>query len=124
MYIDPECIWNNLGQSNNAVLADLKKLSELASSSLYSSTLNILSKDIFRDIHPYSQYNDIDISVVECVINIRKHFLNVRDNIQKLSNVTGVDIEPASQTRLLDFTMNISGCILAGKSQQAIINTH
>ncbi|KAK9699010.1 hypothetical protein RND81_08G147200 [Saponaria officinalis] len=53
-------------------------------------------------------------AVVEALLAARKTMLDIRSHMRHMGEAAGVPIEPDTQTRLLDATMDMEGVLLAG----------
>lgn len=53
-------------------------------------------------------------AVVEALLGARNAMLDIRGHMRRMGDAAGVPIEPDSQTRLLDATMDMEGVLLAG----------
>ncbi|KAJ3092156.1 phosphomevalonate kinase [Quaeritorhiza haematococci] len=56
----------------------------------------------------------LERDVIQEFINVNKTFEEVRAHLRTMSELAGVPIEPAEQTRLLDACLNVPGILMAG----------
>nr|KJB51571.1 hypothetical protein B456_008G223300 [Gossypium raimondii] len=56
----------------------------------------------------------IKAEVVKVLLKAREVMLEIRNHMRTMGEAAGVPIEPESQTKLLDATMNMEGVLLAG----------
>ncbi|KAK8945518.1 hypothetical protein KSP40_PGU011055 [Platanthera guangdongensis] len=59
-------------------------------------------------------FNQCQEEIAKSLIGTRDAFLDIRILMQHMGKSAGVPIEPESQTRLLDATMNMDGVLLSG----------
>jgi phosphomevalonate kinase len=109
---DPEAnsFWNSLGVDNRTLSALIETLREL---------YEISPKDYAKAIYHCQNYNPEDL--IECehpnmriLGEIREHFLTIRRKLKDMGRFSGVEIEPESQSNLLDACMRIPGVLFAG----------
>lgn len=107
--------WTKLSEANSALETQLNTLSKLAEKHWdeYKSLINSLSmlkpeKWIER---PTQQSQE---AITKALVGARDAMLAIRYHMRQMGEAAGVPIEPESQTRLLDATMNMEGVLLAG----------
>ncbi|KAJ8468119.1 hypothetical protein OPV22_030671 [Ensete ventricosum] len=107
--------WKRIASANSMLEEQLKKLSKLAAD-YWDAYSHIISR---CSLHAHGmwmqlvndQYQEL---VVKSLLGARNAFLEIRLHMREMGKAAGVPIEPESQTRLLDATMNSDGVLLAG----------
>nr|QEV81810.1 Phosphomevalonate kinase [Prunella vulgaris] len=107
--------WKKLSDANSTLEMHLKTLSKLAEINFddYKSTItkcSTLESEKWRD----GALETNQIEVVKALLGARNAMLEIRCNMRKMGEAAGIPIEPESQTKLLDTTMNMEGVVLAG----------
>ncbi|XP_075487298.1 phosphomevalonate kinase, peroxisomal isoform X1 [Primulina tabacum] len=110
-----QATWTKLSEENSALEMHLNTLSQLAQKNYdaYRTVINHCSlitsakwaKEAIEPNH---------MEVVRALLGARDAMLGIRSNMRNMGSAAGIPIEPESQTRLLDTTMNIEGVLLAG----------
>ncbi|CAO2819690.1 unnamed protein product [Amaranthus hypochondriacus] len=107
--------FTKLSEANSMLENELKKLRKLAEeeNTAYDSIIDRCSlhkseKWIEQSTSPIEQ------AVVEALFGARNAMLEIRGYMRRMGEAAGVPIEPDSQTRLLDATMDMEGVLLAG----------
>ncbi|KAJ6800696.1 phosphomevalonate kinase, peroxisomal-like isoform X1 [Iris pallida] len=118
MKADPEKsqdTWRKLADANSKLEEQLKLLNKFSAEQMeaYKQIICTCSR------HVHSKWmvqasNDYQESVVKTLLGARDAFLGIRFHMQEMGKAAGVPIEPESQTRLLDATMDMEGVLLAG----------
>lgn len=94
---------------NNQIAEKFLKLHELSKScSSYKQVINKLSNI------PATEWKNVSNEVTNTMIQLRETFLKIRSYLRTMSEKAKVDIEPKSQTELLDATMSLNGVLFAG----------
>ncbi|XP_018686106.2 phosphomevalonate kinase, peroxisomal isoform X2 [Musa acuminata AAA Group] len=107
--------WKRIASANSMLEEQLKNLSKLAAD--YWDAYSHIISSCSRHAHGMwmqlvnDQYQEF---VVKSLIGARNAFLEIRLHMREMGKAAGVPIEPESQTRLLDATMNLDGVLLAG----------
>ncbi|CAK9153242.1 unnamed protein product [Ilex paraguariensis] len=107
--------WRKLSEANSALEMQLNILSKLAEQhwDAYGSVINSCST--LRSEKWMEQANKPNKAVVvEALLGARDAMLGIRCHMRQMGEAAGIPIEPESQTRLLDATMNMEGVLLAG----------
>lgn len=107
--------WRKLSEGNTALEMQLNTLSNLAKMSfdVYKSVINNCSTlPSEKWLEVATEPSQIDI--VKALLGVKDTMLEIRHHMRKMGEAAGIPIEPESQTRLLDSTMNIEGVLLAG----------
>jgi phosphomevalonate kinase len=109
----PESIefWNELGKKNEVFISCLQKLQSLHDISPpdYEKALDFAIKN-----HP-STWVSYEQPIIQLLGQTRAIFCKIRESLKSMGEQSGADIEPDSQTSLLDSCMNdIPGVICAG----------
>jgi hypothetical protein len=83
----------------------------------FQNQLNQCGKCSFEEVRPmrknhhkWKQLNQVS----EILLSLRKVFGNVREGLREMGTRSGVEIEPPSQTKLVDGTMNVPGVVISG----------
>nr|QEY10159.1 phosphomevalonate kinase [Scutellaria barbata] len=107
--------WKKLSEANSALEMHLKTLSKLAgtNSDDYRSVINKCST-LTSEKWTEGAVGPNQIEVVNALLGARDVMLVIRYNMRKMGEAAGIPIEPESQTKLLDTTMNMEGVVLAG----------
>lgn len=107
--------WRKLAESNSALETQFNILSKLAEEDwdaykyvIDSCSLQKSEKWIEQATEPRRE------AVVKALLGARNVMLEVRNHMRQMGEAAGVPIEPESQTRLLDTTMDMEGVLLAG----------
>ncbi|GAB4834794.1 hypothetical protein Ancab_033062 [Ancistrocladus abbreviatus] len=108
-------VWSALAKANSALEKQLNRLSKLAEEQweAYKSVINSCSmckaeKWMEQAVGPSEQ------AVIEALLGARDAMLEIRCNMHQMGEAAGVPIEPESQTKLLNATMDMDGVLLAG----------
>ncbi|KAK4486334.1 hypothetical protein RD792_009005 [Penstemon davidsonii] len=107
--------WKTLSEANSALELNFNILSKLAENNYdaYASAVNNCSK-LTSEKWTDGAIEPNQIEVVKALLGARDAMLSIRCNMRKMGEAAGIPIEPESQTRLLDTTMNTEGVLLAG----------
>ncbi|KAL0393704.1 UNVERIFIED_CONTAM: Phosphomevalonate kinase, peroxisomal [Sesamum latifolium] len=107
--------WKKLSESNSALEFYLNTLTKLAENNYdtYRSAIDNCSK-LTSEKWAEGVTEPNQIEVVKALLGARDAMLGIRCNMRKMGEAAGIPIEPESQTRLLDTTMNMEGVLLAG----------
>ncbi|KAL2935422.1 Phosphomevalonate kinase peroxisomal [Bienertia sinuspersici] len=104
-----------LSEANSVLEKSLNELRKLAEeqSMAYDSIIDKISmhkseKWMEQSISPNEQ------AVVRALLGARNAMLDIRGHMHRMGEAAGVPIEPDSQTRILDATMDLEGVLLAG----------
>lgn len=115
---DPEkslYTWRKLSEANSALEAQLSTLSKLAEEhwDTYKCVINSCSMHTSRRwMEQASEPSGQE--VVKALLGAKDAMLGIRCHMREMGEGAGIPIEPESQTRLLDATMNMEGVLLAG----------
>ncbi|KAJ0971773.1 hypothetical protein J5N97_019732 [Dioscorea zingiberensis] len=107
--------WRRLANANSVLESELKKLNIFA----------LEQWDTYKQVtrscsgYPHDKWveqaaDQNQESIVNSLLGAREAFVEIRFQMQLMGKEAGVPIEPESQTRLLDATMNMQGVLLAG----------
>ncbi|XP_073309384.1 phosphomevalonate kinase, peroxisomal-like [Primulina huaijiensis] len=115
---DPEnsqATWTKLSEENSALEMHLNTLSQLAQKNYdaYRTAINhcsLITSAKWAEGAIQPNY----MEVVRALSGARDAMLGIRSNMRNMGSAAGIPIEPESQTRLLDTTMNMEGVLLAG----------
>ncbi|PIN17872.1 Phosphomevalonate kinase [Handroanthus impetiginosus] len=107
--------WKKLSEANSALELHLNTLTKLAENNYdaYKSAINSCSK-LTSEKWTEGAIEPNQTEVVKALLGARDATLEIRSNMRKMGEAAGIPIEPESQTRLLDTTMNMEGVLLAG----------
>lgn len=107
--------FTKLSEANSMLEEQLNKLKKLAEKErmAYDSIIDRCcqhksEKWMEQSVAPSEQ------AVVEALLGARNAMLDIRGHMRRMGEAAGVPIEPDSQTRLLDTTMDMEGVLLAG----------
>lgn len=108
-----ECVgtlWGDLGNSNQKFTQLLLTLSDLEriAPADYAKAISYASS-----LHP-SEWIKLEQPVIHLLGEVREEFLNIRRFLREMSVESKVQIEPHSQSTLLDQCMDLKGVICAG----------
>ncbi|KAL2547987.1 GHMP kinase family protein [Forsythia ovata] len=107
--------WKKLSEANSTLELHLNTLSKLAekNNGVYTSVINSCSNLIPEKWNEMAN-DPSQAEVVGALLGARDAMLGIRFNMRRMGEAAGIPIEPESQTRLLDTTMNMEGVLLAG----------
>ncbi|GFP79318.1 phosphomevalonate kinase [Phtheirospermum japonicum] len=107
--------WKNLSEANAALEMHFNTLSQLAEANYeaYKIAINKCST-LTSEKWAEGVVESNQIEVIKALLGARDAMLLIRCNMRKMGEAAGIPIEPESQTRLLDTTMNMEGVLLAG----------
>ncbi|KAL6530859.1 hypothetical protein OROGR_014719 [Orobanche gracilis] len=107
--------WNKLSEANSALEMHLNTLSQLAETN-YDAYRIAMQKcsTLMSEKWTEGAVEPNQTEVVKALLGARDAMLSIRCNMRKMGEAAGIPIEPESQTRLLDTTMNTEGVLLAG----------
>lgn len=110
-----QATWTKLSEENSALEMHLNTLSQLAQKNYdtYSTAINHCSL-ITSAKWAEGAMEPNHMEVVRALSGARDAMLGIRSNMRNMGSASGIPIEPESQTRLLDTTMNMEGVLLAG----------
>ncbi|KAL3645756.1 hypothetical protein CASFOL_010936 [Castilleja foliolosa] len=119
--------WRKLSEANSALEMHLNTLSQLAETNCdaYRTAINKCSTLTSEKVYfanfvfkPLEWAEGVvepnQIEVIKALLGAQDAMLSIRCNMRKMGEAAGIPIEPESQTRLLDTTMNMEGVLLAG----------
>nr|CAN70293.1 hypothetical protein VITISV_005973 [Vitis vinifera] len=107
--------WRKLSAANSALETQFKILSKLAEENWDAYKCVINSCSIHRSEKWTERATGPDQeAVVNALLAARDAMLRIRSNMRQMGEAAGIPIEPDSQTRLLDATMDMEGVLLAG----------
>lgn len=108
-------IWGRLAAANSMLEEELKTLNKFAVEQwqVYKHIIGTCSGHAHGKWMEQAadQYQE---SIVKSLLGARNAFIDIRFHMQQMGKAAGVPIEPESQSRLLDATMNMEGVLLAG----------
>lgn len=107
--------WRKLSQGNSELETQLNMLSKLAAEhwDSYKYIINRCSMLTSEQwIHQASEPSQQ--TIIKALLGARNAMLEIRHHMRLMGEAAGVPIEPDSQTKLLDATMNMEGVLLAG----------
>ncbi|KAA8521194.1 hypothetical protein F0562_011871 [Nyssa sinensis] len=107
--------WRKLSEANSALESQLNMLSKLAEEhwDAYKGIINSCS------MHKSEKWMDqasepCQAEIIRALLGARDAMLRIRCQMRQMGEAAGIPIEPESQTRLLDATMDMEGVLLAG----------
>ncbi|XP_059656915.1 phosphomevalonate kinase, peroxisomal isoform X1 [Cornus florida] len=107
--------WRKLSDANSALEAQFNMLTKLAEEHWDAYTCVINRCSMHRSEKWMEQANEqSQTEVVKALLGARDAMLGIRNHMRRMGEAAGVPIEPESQTRLLDATVNMEGVLLAG----------
>ncbi|KAF8379016.1 hypothetical protein HHK36_028443 [Tetracentron sinense] len=107
--------WRKLAEANSALETQLNVLSKLAEEQWETYKCVISSCSELKSEKWMEQATDpCKAAVVKALLGARDAVLEIRLHMRQMGEAAGVPIEPESQTKLLDATMNVEGVLLAG----------
>jgi phosphomevalonate kinase len=109
-------LFGKLNSANNRVEAAFRSLASNAESSYYASTIAkccLLPSQQWSWLNTSADYS-VDETIIQVLLEIRASFAAVRGLLREISAEAGVEIEPAEQTVLCDFTENLPGVLVCG----------
>ncbi|XP_073122869.1 phosphomevalonate kinase, peroxisomal [Henckelia pumila] len=110
-----QATWTKLSEENSALEMHLNTLSQLAQNNYdaYRTAINhcsLITSAKWSGVATEPNH----MEVVRALSGARDAMLGIRSNMRNMGLAAGIPIEPESQTRLLDTTMNLEGVLLAG----------
>jgi len=110
-------VWNQIDSLNNSIEQLFNELTEYSKEDmdLYMdalSTLSTVSSEQWQSI--YTNKNSLGHRIADCMSRIRYTFGYIRQKLKYMGEQSGVPIEPDEQTDLLNATVSIQGCLIAG----------
>lgn len=107
--------WRKLSEANSKLEIQFNILSKLAEENwnAYKCVLDICSKQRSEKWREQSTEPSQE-AVVKALLGARSAMVEIRNLMRQMGEAAGVPIEPESQTRLLDATMDMEGVLLAG----------
>lgn len=107
--------WNKLSEANSALEEQLNLLNKLAAENWDSYKAVIDSCSMYKSEKWLGQFSQAShVEIVKALLGARDAMLKIRCNMRQMGEAAGIPIEPESQTRLLDMTMDTDGVLLAG----------
>ncbi|KAF7809455.1 phosphomevalonate kinase, peroxisomal [Senna tora] len=108
-------IWRRLSEANSALETQLNLLSKLAKEQWDAYKCVINSCSMLRPDKWIEQASEPSKeAIIKALLGAKDAMLGIRYHMRTMGEAAGVPIEPESQTRLLDATMNLEGVLLAG----------
>ncbi|XP_074283390.1 phosphomevalonate kinase, peroxisomal isoform X1 [Silene latifolia] len=107
--------WTKLSEANVLLEKQLNKLSELAEQK-HEAYESIIDRCSMQKSEKWMEHatGPSEQSIVEALIAARNAMLDIRSHMRHMGEAAGVPIEPDTQTRLLDATLDTEGVLLAG----------
>ncbi|KAL7122746.1 hypothetical protein ACP275_01G063300 [Erythranthe tilingii] len=107
--------WKKLSEANSALEFHFNNLSKLAENNFdaYRNAINGCSK-LTSEKWTEGATEPNQTEVIKSLLGARNAMLEIRSNMRKMGEAAAIPIEPESQTKLLDTTMNMEGVLLAG----------
>nr|GFA41190.1 phosphomevalonate kinase [Tanacetum cinerariifolium] len=107
--------WNKLSEANSALEAQFNLLSKLAADSWDSYKAVITDCSMLKSEKWMEQFSEAThVEIVKALLGARDAMLKIRFYMRQMGDAAGIPIEPESQTRLLDVTMDTEGVLLGG----------
>ncbi|KAJ0566573.1 putative phosphomevalonate kinase [Helianthus annuus] len=107
--------WDRLSEANSALEAHFNLLSKLAAENWDSYKSVIDSCSMHKSEKWKGQFSEAShVEIVKALLGAREAMLKIRCHMRQMGEAAGIPIEPESQTRLLDVTMDTEGVLLAG----------
>ena len=106
-------LYSNLNQANEDFIRAIETISTQAKSSpeTYTTAFKLFSKYTCAQLETQSDTFDRAIlQHVKAICDLVASIKNIRHNLQLLTKYSGAEIEPPSQTELLDQCQEIKGC--------------
>lgn len=112
-------LWNRIYSLNREIEAQFERLTQLSQDyrDQYCTTLSLLCNQHASDwgtVVTKTPLGEGAQLIVECMIELRTLFYEVRRGMKEMGEQAGVHIEPSEQTSLIDITMDVEGCLLGG----------
>ncbi|PWA41879.1 phosphomevalonate kinase [Artemisia annua] len=107
--------WNKLSEANSALEAQFNLLSKLAADNWDSYKAVITGCSMLKSEKWMEQFSEAaHVEIVKALLGARGAMLKIRFHMRQMGDAAGIPIEPESQTRLLDVTMDTEGVLLGG----------
>lgn len=113
-----DALWNHIDKLNQQLEEIFQKLYDIQSKhpEAYDTTLRLLSQypiDQWNQDHEFtSESVNKELGVV--IQEARRCFIEIRQSMKRMGQESDVEIEPDTQTFLLNETMKAAGCVFAG----------
>lgn len=107
--------WRNLSGANSALESELNMLNKLAEEEWDAYNHVMKSCSMLRSEKWMEQATEPNhVAIIKALLGSRNAMLGIRNHMRQMGEAAGIPIEPESQTRLLDVTMDMEGVLLAG----------
>jgi phosphomevalonate kinase len=108
-----EELWSTLGSLNQQLAVKFASFSTwaLSNESAYTRTIHFLSEQTSNRWIPCEE---VHTNCLDFLLAIRNLFSSIRLKMKEMGELAGVEIEPDSQTEIIDATVTIPGVIAAG----------
>ncbi|XP_028103915.1 phosphomevalonate kinase, peroxisomal [Camellia sinensis] len=107
--------WRKLSEANSVLEMCLNMLSKMAKEH-WDSYKSIIGNCSMHKSEKWMEQTSKprETEIVKALLGARDSMLQIRCHMRLMGEAAGIPIEPESQTRLLDATMNMEGVLLAG----------
>ncbi|XP_058224541.1 phosphomevalonate kinase, peroxisomal-like [Rhododendron vialii] len=107
--------WKKLSDANSALEVRLNMLSTMAKEH-WDSYTSIIDKCSLHKSEKWMELSSepTEAEIVKALLGARDTMLEIRFHMRLMGQAAGIPIEPESQTKLLDATMNMEGVLFAG----------
>ncbi|GMQ04152.1 hypothetical protein CsSME_00049672 [Camellia sinensis var. sinensis] len=107
--------WRKLSEANSVLEMCLNMLSKMAKEH-WDSYKSIIDNCSMHKSEKWMEQTSkpSETEIVKALLGARDSMLQIRCHMRLMGEAAGIPIEPESQTRLLDATMNMEGVLLAG----------
>lgn len=107
--------WKKLSDANSALEVRLNMLSTMAKGH-WDSYRSIIDKCSLLKSEKWMELSSepTEAEIVKALLGARDTMLEIRFHMRLMGQAAGIPIEPESQTKLLDATMNMEGVLFAG----------
>ncbi|KAI7988896.1 Phosphomevalonate kinase, peroxisomal [Camellia lanceoleosa] len=107
--------WRKLSEANSVLEFYLNMLSKMAKEH-WDSYKSIIDNCSMHKSEKWMEQTSkpSETEIVKALLGARDSMLQIRCHMRLMGEAAGIPIEPESQTRLLDATMNMEGVLLAG----------
>ncbi|KAI8546979.1 hypothetical protein RHMOL_Rhmol07G0161100 [Rhododendron molle] len=107
--------WKKLSDANSALEVRLNMLSTMAKER-WDSYRSVIDKCSLHKSEKWMELSSepTEAEIVKALLGARDTMLEIRFHMRLMGQAAGIPIEPESQTKLLDATMNMEGVLFAG----------
>lgn len=110
-------MWTKIDSLNLHIEVKFNELTTLSKRNMkeYRFALDCLSRVSSNEWSKFENGNNLFVSIRQNMLDLRQTFIKIRLLLKRMGKLAyDVPIEPDQQTQLLDATMDVPGCLIAG----------